>query len=112
MASFHINNSYKDARLLNGGPGLSPSGVSPIPHRSMGMSPSLKSRTGLVGGGMFGAIHTVRPSSSVRSGAMGDDEDEGVSEREARGKSSSEEAEDRRKAGDGEDWGMAMEMEL
>ena len=69
---------------------------------------SLKARAGLVGGGMFGAINTSVPSSSVRSGAMADDEEEDDA---GRGKSSSEEAEERR-GREGEDWGMAMEMEL
>lgn len=57
---------------------------------------------------MFGAINTSVPSSSVRSGAMADDEEEDDA---GRGKSSSEEAEERR-GREGEDWGMAMEMEL
>ena len=88
-------------------------GVSPIPHR--GMPLSLKARAGLVGGGMFGAINTSMPSSSVRSGAMADDEDENDSlgtRGGSRAKSSSEEAEERRRAREGEEWGMAMEMEL
>lgn len=80
------------------------------------MPMSLKARAGLVGGGMFGAMHTSVPSSSVRSGAMADDEEEDASSPGmnglGRGKSSSEEADERRKGREGEDWGMAMEMEL
>jgi hypothetical protein len=83
-------------------------GASPIPNRNMPLS--LKARAGLVGGGMFGAINTSVPSSSVRSGAMADDEEE--EDTAGRGKSSSEEADERRKGREGEDWGMAMEMEL
>ena len=99
-------------------------GTSPIPNRGMPMS--LTSRAGLVGGGMFGSfgktLDLSMPSSSVRSGALGDDEDEGHSSgggrngsakgSRGRGKSSSEEAEERRKGREGEEWGMAMEMEL
>jgi len=85
-------------------------GASPIPNRNMPLS--LKARAGLVGGGMFGAINTSVPSSSVRSGAMADDEEEDDSSGAGRGKSSSEEAEERRRGREGEDWGMAMEMEL
>lgn len=65
---------------------------------------------------MFGAMHTSVPSSSVRSGAMADDEDEDGRSGfggARRGKSSSEEADERRKGREGEEsWGMAMEMEL
>ncbi|ORX38291.1 hypothetical protein BD324DRAFT_620292 [Kockovaella imperatae] len=91
--------------------------ISPIPNRG-GAPLSLKSRGG-VGGGMFGPINTAMPSSSVRSGAMADDEEELSSEGRGdgssprgRGKSSSEEVEERRKNREGEEWGMAMEMEL
>jgi len=87
-----------------------PTHSSPIPNRNMPLS--LKARAGLVGGGMFGAINTSVPSSSVRSGAMADDEEEDDSSGVGRGKSSSEEAEERRRGREGEDWGMAMEMEL
>lgn len=87
-------------------------GMSPIPNRNGPMS--LKSRQGLVGGGMFGnSINFAVPSSSVRSGAMADDEEEEeLRGTNSRGKSSSEEAEERRKGREGEEWGMAMEMEL
>jgi hypothetical protein len=63
---------------------------------------------------MFGsAINFAVPSSSVRSGAMADDEEEEeLRGTNNRGKSSSEEAEERRKGREGEEWGMAMEMEL
>lgn len=62
---------------------------------------------------MFGAINTSVPNSSVRSGVLGDDEDEDDSRVAGRrGKSSSEEADERRKGREGEEWGMAMEMEL
>lgn len=96
-----------------------------------GSSLSLKARTGLVGGGMFGAINTSVRSSSVRSGAIDDDlheEEEEELDEEAEeallhgggggttGRSvrtsSSEEAEERRKGREGEEYGMAMEMEL
>ena len=71
---------------------------------------TLKARAGMIGGGMFGGINTLMPSSSIRSGA--DDDDDIASNRDNRGKSSSEEVEERRKRREGEDWGMAMEMEL
>ena len=69
---------------------------------------------------MFGAMNTSVPNSSVRSGALADDEDDedvgGGSGNGngyvVRGKSSSEEADERRKGREGEEWGMAMEMEL
>ena len=103
MASMHFSGSY--------------TATSPIPNR--GIPLSLKARAGLVGGGMFGALNTARPSSSVRSGVMDEEEDddeiggrEGREERTRDMKSSSEEAEERRKGREGEDWGMAMEMEL
>lgn len=85
-------------------------GVSPIPNRNMPMSV----RASLVGGGMFGAKkHTAVPNSSVRSGALADDEDDEYPlSPVGRGKSSSEEADERRKGREGEEWGMAMEMEL
>lgn len=88
-------------------PGTPHMGASPIPNRNMPLS--LKARAGLVGGGMFGAMNTSVPNSSVRSGALADDEEE---EEGVRAKSSSEEADERRKGREGEDWGMAMEMEL
>ncbi|WVQ79684.1 hypothetical protein IAT38_001784 [Cryptococcus sp. DSM 104549] len=110
-------------------------GLSPIPGRSM----PVYMRTGMVGGGMFGKISVSRaaPSSSVRSGADLEEEEEEDDEdtygwgagggvngtsvgvgagngvnghaEERRGeKSSSEEVPGR----EGEEWGMAMEMEL
>ncbi|WRT68639.1 uncharacterized protein IL334_005617 [Kwoniella shivajii] len=89
-------------------------GMSPIPSRS---TPLYKA--GLIGGGMFGTVHTAVPSSSVRSGAadlLEDEEEEDWAN--VRGKSSSEEADAKRNAsgsgeGEGDGWnGMAMEMEL
>lgn len=71
---------------------------------------SLNARSGMIGGGMFGGINTSRPSSSIRSGA--DDDDDVRPVKGKGGKSSSEEAEERRKGREGEEWGMAMEMEL
>jgi len=64
---------------------------------------------------MFGPINTSVRSSSVRSGAADlpeDEEDVPLSGDNRGGKSSSEEAEERRKGREGEEWGMAMEMEL
>lgn len=85
-------------------------GVSPIPNRGLPMS--LTARTGLIGGGMFaGGINHAPAESSLRSGAR-ISEDEARAAKKRSGKSSSEEAEDRRKNLDGEDWGMAMDMEL
>ncbi|WWD02135.1 hypothetical protein V865_000173 [Kwoniella europaea PYCC6329] len=91
-------------------------GMSPIPNRF---------KVGLVGGGMFGNVHTAVPSSSVRSGAADlaeDEEDEEEDWSKVRGKSSSVEADPTRSTGNGgtgspaegeEGWnGMAMEMEL
>lgn len=106
-------------------------GASPIPHRyPFAGGTSLQSRTGMIGGGMFGngggGFHTTARSSSVRSGAADlpeeEDEDEdlvktatghghGHGHREI---SSSEEAEERRRAGDrdGEEWEMADGMDI
>nr|XP_019044942.1 hypothetical protein I302_06858 [Kwoniella bestiolae CBS 10118]OCF23872.1 hypothetical protein I302_06858 [Kwoniella bestiolae CBS 10118] len=90
-------------------------GMSPIPPRF---------KAGLVGGGMFGNVHTAVPSSSVRSGAADLPEDEEEDEQDdwanVRGKSSSVEAESYPRGKNGgspgggeEGWnGMAMEMEL
>lgn len=61
-------------------------------------------KTGMVGGGMFG-VRTQVPSSSVRSGA-GVAEEEGAKEEED---GWGDIKEDKR---EGEEWGMAMEMEL
>ena len=61
---------------------------------------------------MFGgAISTSVRSSSIRSGAD-DDEDLPPIRGNGGGQSSSEEAEDRRRGMEGEEWGMAMDMEL
>ena len=98
--------SLPDMTGLHFHTGITTNGVSPIPNR--GMPLSLTARTGMIGGGMFGSINTVVQSSSIRSGADDDDDDLVLN----RGKSSSEEAEERRKAREGEEWGMAMEMEL
>lgn len=69
-------------------------------------------KTGMVGGGMFGGgmfgVRTQVPSSSVRSGAgvAEEDEEEEVKEEED---GWGDIKEDKR---EGEEWGMAMEMEL
>lgn len=102
--------SLPDMAGLHFHPGSHHSGVSPIPNR--GIPLSLKARAGMIGGGMFGAINRSVPSSSMRSGADEDDEELLPNGTTGRGKSSSEEAEERRKGREGEDWGMAMEMEL
>ena len=73
-------------------------GVSPIPNRG-------------VGGGMFKPMNMTVPSSSMRSGAY-DEDDLPPATHAGRGKSGSKEAEERAKGGDGEDYGMAMDMEL
>ncbi|WVQ95176.1 hypothetical protein IAU59_002270 [Kwoniella sp. CBS 9459] len=109
----HSIGSLPDMAGLNFHSGTTPTshhGMSPIPNRN---TPLFKA--GMIGGGMFGAVHTAVPSSSVRSGAADlpedDEEDEEDNWANARGKSSSEEAEGRR--GEGEEWaGMASEMEL
>ncbi|CAD6574640.1 MAG: hypothetical protein TREMPRED_001187 [Tremellales sp. Tagirdzhanova-0007] len=102
--------SLPDMTALHFHTGSTPSGVSPIPNR--GMPSSLKTRAGMIGGGMFGGtISTSVQSSSIRSGAD-DDEDLPPIRGSGGGQSSSEEAEDRRRGREGEDWGMAMEMEL
>lgn len=109
----HSIGSLPDMAGLHFHTGVTPSGVSPIPNRGMPMS--LNARSGMIGGGMFGAINTSVPSSSMRSGADDDDDDEHdipPKKGGSGGKSSSEEAEDRRKTREGEEWGMAMEMEL
>lgn len=105
--------------------------VSPIPNR--GIPLSLQSRTGMIGGGMFGhTINTSIRSSSIRSGADDlpeEDDDDEEEDQEGdnqyvdlihghghghghREQSSSEEAEEARKARGGEEYGMAEEMEL
>lgn len=94
---------------------------SPIPNRG-GIPLSLQSRAGMIGGGMFGAgVHSTVRSSSVRSGAADDlpEEDDDYDEAEdgyeaddPRAKSSSEEADERRRTREGEEYGMAEEMEL
>jgi hypothetical protein len=81
----------------------------------------------MIGGGMFGnTVNTSIRSSSIRSGADDlpeeeddEDEDDDYSDLHGNGhghghreKSSSEEAEEARKAREGEEWGMAEEMEL
>ncbi|OCF32649.1 hypothetical protein I316_05570 [Kwoniella heveanensis BCC8398] len=112
----HSVGSLPDMAGLNFHSGTTPTGshhgMSPIPNRN---TPLFKA--GMIGGGMFGAVHTAVPSSSVRSGAADlpeddeEDEDDNWANARGRGKSSSEEAEGRR--GEGEEWaGMASEMEL
>jgi hypothetical protein len=94
-------------------------GASPIPHRQPLGGMSLQSRTGMIGGGMFGngggGFHTTARSSSVRSGAAdlpeADEEEDLV--KIHRGPSSSEEAEERRKGEkDGDEWEMADGMDI
>ncbi|WVR09397.1 hypothetical protein IAU60_006464 [Kwoniella sp. DSM 27419] len=111
----HSVGSLPDMAGLNFHSGTTPTshGMSPIPNRAM----PLYHKAGMVGGGMFGAVHTAVPSSSVRSGAadLPEEDGEDVDEEEdgwgRRGKGSSEEADGRR--GEGEEWaGMASEMEL
>ena len=72
---------------------------------------SLNARVDMIGGGMFGSINTSVPSSSMRSGAD-DDDDVVPNGLVRRGNDHSEEADVRRKEREGEEWGMAMEMEL
>ncbi|KAK8854584.1 hypothetical protein IAR55_003323 [Kwoniella newhampshirensis] len=102
--------NFRSGSIGNGS--IPNNGMSPIPNRTM----PLYLKAGMVGGGMFGAINTAVPSSSVRSGAADLPEDDEEGEEDdgwGRGKKgSSEEAEERRK-NEGEEWaGMAMEMEL
>jgi hypothetical protein len=66
---------------------------------------------------MFGGFHTTARNSSVRSGAADlpdhDEEEEEMEHEQAhRGLSSSEEAEERRRGRDGEEFDMAEAMEL
>ncbi|WVF67600.1 hypothetical protein IAT40_002358 [Kwoniella sp. CBS 6097] len=114
----HSIGSLPDMAGLNFHSGTTPTsshhGMSPIPNRS---TPLFKA--GMIGGGMFGAVHTAVPSSSVRSGAADlpeddeEDEEDNWANARGRGKSSSEEAESEARRGEGEEWaGMASEMEL
>jgi hypothetical protein len=77
----------------------------------------------MIGGGMFGGFHSTARNSSVRSGAADlpdHEEEEELAEHEhdhdiggeRRGPSSSEEAEERRRGRDGDEFDMAEAMEL
>ncbi|WWC71345.1 uncharacterized protein I206_105300 [Kwoniella pini CBS 10737] len=122
----------QDRRSSNGNINGTPHSIGSLPDMSglnfhsgtptsLGMSPIPKRTTRLMGGGMFGNVHTAVPSSSVRSGAadLPEEEEEDDVENDwsnVRGKSSSAEPMKRNGSpgeGEGEGWnGMAMEMEL
>ncbi|KAE8541833.1 hypothetical protein D1P53_002006 [Cryptococcus gattii VGV] len=104
MAALNFSSSLSSSLTV---PGLSPmpGSVGSVRRGSLGMPTYMK--TGMVGGGMFG-VRTQVPSSSVRSGAgvAEEDEEEEVKEEED---GWGDIKEDKR---EGEEWGMAMEMEL
>ncbi|ODN90698.1 hypothetical protein L198_06014 [Cryptococcus wingfieldii CBS 7118] len=102
-------NGLKFASSLSSSLTVPGSGMSPIPGRN---AMPVYMKTGMVGGGMFG-VRTQVPSSSVRSGAGVEEEDE---EDSSEDKAREDEAENwgvkENKEREGEDWGMALEMEL
>ncbi|OWT38170.1 hypothetical protein C362_04036 [Cryptococcus neoformans Bt1] len=104
MAGLNFSSSLSSSLTV---PGLSPmpGSIGSVRRGSLGMPTYMK--TGMVGGGMFG-VRTQVPSSSVRSGAgvAEEDEEEGAKEEED---GWGDIKEDKR---EGEEWGMAMEMEL
>ncbi|TXT08870.1 hypothetical protein VHUM_02998 [Vanrija humicola] len=97
----HSAGSLPDMAGLHFYTGTTPVGTSPLPNR--GLPLSLTARAGMIGGGMFGrnATNFKVPDSGLRGGVAEDDEDDDLSfGLGGRGKSSSEEADERRREDD------------
>ncbi|KAL1405781.1 hypothetical protein Q8F55_007455 [Vanrija albida] len=100
----HSAGSLPDMAGLHFYTGTTPVGTSPLPNR--GLPLSLTARAGMIGGGMFGrsATNFKVPDSGLRGGVAEDEEDDdlsfGLGGRAGRAKSSSEEADERRREDD------------
>jgi hypothetical protein len=110
-ATPHSIGSLPDMNGLHFHTGSTPTGTSPLPQRGA-LPLSLGARASMIGGGMFGRQSGSfrMPDSSLRGGANEEEDDElEFGGRGARGKSSSEEADERRRDDEGFQIG---EMEL